>query len=84
MPKVKPIGLIKSLSGKTAQDSDTMFVTNSQTIKIAKKHSREEDFVKALQLCNTQTEALNLLVTFIDTLGYHSLAQTYKQKIITF
>lgn len=166
MPKVKPISLIKSLSGKTAQDSDMMFVTNSQTeevstrvigqrnlqkhpvtdrekelhskmhdgimvyhalkdniegyaafleqfnkakqqgynnnayhyflhlymtegknsqtIKIAKKHSREEDFVKALQLCNTQTEALNLFITFIDTLGYHSLTQAYKQKFITF
>lgn len=53
---------------------------NSRTIKIAKKHSREEDFVKALQMCNAQPEAVNLLVTFIDTLGYHSLAQTYNQK----
>lgn len=55
---------------------------NSQTIKIAKKHSREKDFVKALQLCTTQAEALTLLVTFIDTLGYHSLAQTYNQSPI--
>ena len=55
---------------------------NSRTIKIAKKHSREADFVKGLQMCNTQAEAMNLLVTFIDILGYHTLAQAYKQKFV--
>ena len=53
---------------------------NTKALKDAKKHSHESDFVKGLQLCQTQAEAIRLLVTFIDTLGYHSLAQTYRQQ----
>lgn len=52
---------------------------NTKALKVAKKHSRESDFVEGLQLCQTQAEAIRLLVSFIDTLGYHSLAQTYRQ-----
>lgn len=54
---------------------------NTAALKVAKKHRREADFVKGLQMCTTQAQANELLVNFIDTLGYHTLAQTYKHKL---
>lgn len=53
---------------------------NTKALKVAKQHSRESDFVKGLQMCDTQADAINILVSFIDKLGYHSLVQTYKEK----
>lgn len=53
---------------------------NTKALKYAKQHSSESDFVKGLQMCDTQADAINILVSFIDKLGYHSLVQTYKQK----